>query len=785
MFKRKLGSLFIGFILISGFNLYANAIVKSEVYGKVIHSQTKKPMQDVSVVILQKNKIITGTLTNKKGVFKIENLDIGNYIVKISFMGFKTFQKSITIKVKNDKIKLKLIELESELNELNAVEIRAEKTRITQEVDKQVIHVGSDLLATGSTAIEILSSIPSITVDGNNKVSFRGSQNVIIYVDGRPTNMNAEDVLNQIPANTINKIELISNPSARYNPEGLSGIINIILIKNSNLGFHGVLNSGVTVGKKLSNNSSLNMNFKKGKINLFTNLGYVVKNRKNNGYFHHLYNGVFDDFIVENQKKSKLLKLGFDFDISDKQTFSFYTYQNGLKTDKDKNSVTVTNTNTNAIFTENKFDNKVQIYNLNYIYDFAKKGKKLEMEFNFDTNKINQKNTEKNITDNITSYVDNIDIKRNYTIFNIDFQNVYAKDYKIELGAESRLRKTDNNMQTTQINLNPTSFFEYDRSENSVYFTLNKKINDKFSYKIGSRLESYAYQVRLDNAEIYKNNYLTIYPSFYVVYKKNKKHRFQLGYSKHIFRPDINQVNPTRLWSSAVMTFVGNPRLKPTFVDYIELIYTYRFKNGALRLNPFYQVNTNTIYQSLSPDPNDPNRLILSYDNGTYRYLKELEMSFYYKINNWWSVSLANYALISSDQGIVNGVLKKINYNTINTTLYQSFTINSKFKITVLGKYNSAAETLQVNTVPYGKVDIGGRYRILKNKASITLKFNDVLNTSKYSFYAKPPYEQKGFIQLDSRSIYFGFSYDFGSKKIKNRQRKTHKNQEIDGDGIF
>ena len=755
------------------------------IYGIVKNQQNKKTMQDVSVVVLQQGKIINGVLTNKKGYFKIQGLKVGEYQLKISFMGFKQVILDFAITSTNSSINFKTTFLESNVNELQAVEIRAEKSRITQEIDKKVIHVGRDLLAVGSTAIEILANLPSITVDGNNKISYRGNTNVMIYVDGKPTSIAAEDILNQIPANTIKKIELISNPSARYNPEGMNGIINIVLLKNSNLGFHGKLNTGVTFANKISSNSSLNMNFKKGKLNIFTNLGYIEKNKFRKGYFYHDFNQTRDDFTSENNKQSILIKLGFDFDITKKQVFSFYTYQNFLDTQNEKISIASNPIETVKFQTDNDFNNKVQIYNFNYSIDFNKEGEKIEFEANFDTNSIQQLNSRNNITNNTFEFEDDIAITRNYTIFNIDYQNSLQKKHKIELGVESRIHKADNKKQTTQIGLPSNSFFEYDREEYSLYGTFASKINDQFSYKLGSRLESYAYNMSLDKLEIYSKKYLSLYPSFSLVYQKNKKNRYQIGYSRHIFRPSINEINPTSVWSSSVMTFYGNPKLKPTFVDYYEFIFIHKFKKGTLRLNPFYQINRNTIYQSLHQDPNNPDKLILTYDNGGVNHRVSLEFSIYYKLLKWWSVSIGSYAETYSENGIVNNQNKTIYHNRINTTIYQSFNVSPKFKITLLGKYNGAKKTLQFNAKPSGKVDVATRYSLLKNKASLSLRFTDIFNTSDYTFYADGAFKQNGLMQLDAQSVYFGFNYDFGSKKIKNRRRKEHEGQEIDGGGIF
>jgi outer membrane receptor protein involved in Fe transport len=233
------------------------------------------------------------------------------------------------------------------------------------------------------------------------------------------------------------------------------------------------------------------------------------------------------------------------------------------------------------------------------------------------------------------------------------------------------------------------------------------------------------------------------------------------------------------------MTFVGNPALKPTFVDYYELIYIHKFKKATIRLNPFYQVNRNTIYQSLAQDPLDPNRLLLSYSNDKINYIYSLEIGLYYKITNWWSLSVGSYITNFNQKGIVNNQVKEVKNTIINTSLYQSFTLTKKWKATLFGKFSSASKTLQFTKSPTYKIDIATRYQVLKNKGSLSLRFTDIFNTSNYTFFTDAPFNQKGLMELDAQSVYLGFSYDFGSSKIKNRRRKKHKKQVLDGGGIF
>jgi outer membrane receptor protein involved in Fe transport len=755
------------------------------VIGEITDKYTKKSMQDVSVSVIQKGKIINGMLTDKKGKFYLE-LESGSYVLQINFMGYKSVKMNFTLTNTQNKYDFGVIYLEEDISQLDEVEIQAEKTSITEKIDKKVIHIGKDLTTSGASALNVLDNLPAVSVD-NGKVTYRGNANVMIYIDGKPTTIQAENILDQIPANTIKDVELISNPSARYNPEGIGGIINIILRKNTNLGFHANVATGTTIGNLISTNSSLNMNFKKGKINVFTNLGFINKNKKSGGLFDYNFNNITEKFTTLLSKESFLAKVGFDYQINKKNTFSFYTYQNFISIDKNKETKVNENGPTFKTTVDEKFNDRVKIYNLNYKIDFNDKGHKLEFEVNFDNNIIEQNNQNIDFSDLSSdfNYKDKIDIERKYTIFNIDYQNTLKNEMNIEVGTEYRMHRVDNKKQTNQINLDPNSLFEYNKDEYSFYTTIADKITEKLSYKLGSRIEYYTYETELNSSPVFSKNYTTLYPSLHLSYELDKKNYFKAGYSKHIFRPDIDQVNPTNLWSSYTMTIVGNPKLKPTFVDYFELYYRLKLKKGAIILNPFYQVNYNSIYQSISQDPLDPDRLILSYDNSDVRKQYTLEYYFYYKINNWWLIAFDGFASVLNETGIQNNQNIEFSYNSLNTSLQQKFTINPNFNILISAKYISKTKTIQLEKAAIGKIDIAARYSFFKGKLNTSIRLNDILDTMGYSYVINGPLSQNGKINIDTQSVYFSLSYSFGGKAIANRSRKQHEKQEINGGGDF
>lgn len=767
--------------------VFANSAPTGSISGIVIDSITKEKIEYVSISLKKDGKIISGVLTDKKGNFKISEIPLDSYILEISFMGFITQSKKIKLSKEKHKINIGVIALKEDVTELETVEIRAETTSVIEKIDKKVIVVGNDLLASGSSALEILDNLPSIDVSAEGKVSYRGNENVMIYLDGKPTSISSENLLEQIPANTIKEIELISNPSARYNPEGIGGIINIVLNKNANLGFNGNLSSGIAFRKEYSTRSSVNLNFKKGKINVFGNFGYSDQKRNREGFFKYDFNNALNQYDVRTVKPSKLIKLGMDFRMNKKNTISIYTHQNYSNSVKRYESQITEPVDIFDVNTDYSFKNKVQIYNFNYKVEFDKPTHNLEFEVNFDNSIIDQNDAstdDLHTTSTLTNYQDKIAVKRDFTIFNLDYANKLNNGMSLEIGAETRIRKTDNKKQTNQLNLSPNSLFEYDRNEYSFYTTVHKKLSDKFSIKLGARIEYFESKSFLDGNFVHKDNYTTLYPSAYLTYKNNKKNIFKIGYSKHVQRPSLLQLNPTNVWSSYTMSLVGNPELIPVFIDYFELNYIRKFKKGTFQIVPYYQVTHNWISQSLLQDPNNPDKLLLSYNNADKTIIYAFETEFIYKIAKFWRITFGTYYSSIEHKGVIENQKIAASVNGMRFTLSQNFTVTKKLKISVLGKYYGKSRFLQITKEPFSRVDVASRYRFLNNKASLSLKFVDIFNTMDQGFYATVPYRFNGATTTDAQSVYISFSYKFGSSKIKNRRRKRHEKQEM-GNGGF
>ncbi len=765
--------------------------------GKVIDNSTKQALPYVNVVVRDlAKKIITGGITDEKGLFTIKDLPRGKSLVEVQFIGYKTFSKEIDVSSKTKKINLGTIALSEDSATLDEVVVRAETSTVVQKVDRKVINVGKDLTSAGATASELLNNVQSVSVDSQSgNISLRGNENVRVLVDGKPTNVPAAQLLKQIPSTSIKSVELITNPSAKYNPEGMSGIINIILNKNANMGFNGSLNTGVEAGHYVRYNASTNMNYKTGKVNFFTNYGFNGGERYNFGYVNRP--GVNNqDFIFINDNESHLFKFGADVYLDDKNTLSFYTTQNLFDSNAGgrakifdaSNNLLEHSPNTQISESHN------QTYNVNYKHNFDKKGHNIEVEATFTKNDSPNDLTNSFELNPSENYFNDIENTRNNTLINLDYTNPVSENGKLELGLEYRVNKTDNTNNTNQIGFNNSSF-SYDRDIYSGYVNYSHKFG-KVTMQLGTRIENYEitgiFNQDTQPTEKVTDKIFTAYPSAFFTYNPSEKNQYQLSYSRRVDRPGIGQVNPIREWSTPLITSVGNPDLVPQFTNSIEVNYTRKIKGGSITFGTFYRNINDAINRATYKDPSDPNnaRQILTFANFDDTDAYGLEFSTNYKIAKWWraNASMDFYSqkqFGTTDLSNPNAAIREVTAEIFNARISNSFTVSENLKLQLFAMYRGANRDIQWNVSPMRMVNLGANYNVLKGKGSLSFRVNDIFNTMRFKFDSTTPFVQDGRFKWESRTAYLGFNYRFGSGKNKAKRRRNRDNNEKSGGGGF
>jgi outer membrane receptor protein involved in Fe transport len=796
----------------------SNIVPKTGVInGTVVDNLSNTPLPYVNIIVKDAlNNIITGGITNEQGEFTIKKIPEGESNVDIQFIGYKTVTKKITISRSNFKINLGTISLKEEVSELNEVVVVAETSTVIQKIDRKVINVGKDLTSTGTTASEMLNNVQSVSVDSQTgEISLRGNENVKVLVDGKPSNVSSAQILKQLPSTSIKSIELITNPSAKYNPEGMSGIINIVLHKNAALGFNATVNSGITRGENTRHNTSLNMNLKTGKVNFFANYGLNSGLSEMGGYVQRSDNKSLQEFFMENDLSSHLLKLGADVYLDEKNTFSLYTIQN--KADNIGDVLTLVSFNDilnsrNTLLSERDSDS--QTYNINYSLDFDKEGHNIEFEADFSSSDIPEMASQgetfrpDDLTSNYNELVDN-DVKA--TLLNLDYTNPLSKSAKLELGVEFRSNETNNFNKSNQHEFvyeddgngnqvliddgngwyetvpKGNSSFNYKRDIYSAYANYKQQF-DKLTMQIGARIEQYDvagdFVKDTENAS-YTNDVFSIYPSAFFTYSPSDKNQFQLSYSRRVDRPSIGQVNPIREWSTPLMTSVGNPNLKQQFTNSFELNYTRNHSKGSISFGTFYRRVNDNISRVLNIDPFNEDRVELSFSNTDSNNRYGFEISSSHKISNWWRTNSSFDLYVQDENGIANGQQLEVTNSSLNLRVSNSFTATKNLRFQLFGMYRGGAKSIQLSSDPMWMINTGASLSILQGKGSISFRVNDIFEGMKSKFKSTNPYPANGQFNWESRTAYLGFMYRFGSGKNKAKTRKTRDSNETQGSGGF
>jgi outer membrane receptor protein involved in Fe transport len=791
--------------------------------GTVLDAKLNEPLPYVNIVIRKTTgEIITGGITNEEGVFNLDKIPEGTHNLNVEYLGYKTLKKEITINKDNSFIDLGIIKIEEEATGLDEVTVIAETSTIKQKVDRKVITIGKDLTTSGPTASDIMNNLPSVSIDAQTgAVSLRGNQNVRVMVDGKLSNIPAEQLLKQIPSTSIKSIELITNPSAKYNPEGMSGLINIILHKNVKIGFNGNLSLGLNHDINAKFNSGIDMNYRNGKFNLFGNYSNTISKNDNGGRISRPTNNSEQIFDVGNNNKIHLFKVGLDYYLNDTNTVSFFTTQN-LNNSK-------TYVNADAFFydapSNNQFqgsnvldDNLSSQYNFNYKLDFDDDGHNIEFEADYNTyNSDNDANYYSPDNLNTTNYDDVTDTERNNTTLNLDYVNPLNESTKLELGVQARLFNTNIDYFSTGYSLDetgtfeptPSTVFDYSRNIYSAYGTYGKTYK-KWTYQIGVRAEhvevdAEALATKATNeTELtpFNNDYLEFYPSAFFTYTPSEKNSYQLSYSRRVDRPGISQTNPIKQWSSPLISAYGNTELQPQFTNSVELNYTRQLGKGSITSGVFYRLIQDEINQGITIDRLNvqSGKVILTHNNYDDTAAYGFEVSSNYKPTSWWSLN-GSFDLYSQKQKGITEVLTvpidEATVNDITTTVNEidniawNFRVFNNFKVTktlslsAFAFYRGAAQDIQFKSEPMYFVNLGARQSFAKGKGTFSLNFNDVFGTQQFAFEGEKPIQQKGTFNWESQTIYAGLTYRFGGGKYRAKSRKRRDNDEKSGGGFL
>ncbi len=803
----------------------SNSEIKNgSINGRVLDAELNEPLPYVNIIVKDaKGKLITGGITDNNGMFNINKIPEGTINVEITFIGYKSILKQETIGKGNYDINLGDLMLEEDAENLDEVTVVAETSTIQQKIDRKVVNVGKDLTTSGPTASDIMNNIPSVNVDQQTgDIALRGNQNVQVMVDGQLSNIPAAQLLRQIPSTSIKQIELITNPSAKYNPDGMSGIINIILHKNVNIGFNGNLNFGLGYQIEPKFNSSIDMNYRNGKLNFYGSYGNNISRNANEGILEQIESDLTQLFDITDIRNSHLFKVGVDYYINDKNTFSVFTNQNifdgGALGETDLLFGNDPSFNQFQIF-DNTNENNSQQYNVNYKLEFDKEGHNIELEadHNIFNNDI--------FTDNNFSGVGSrpdfdefTDVDRSRTEINLDYVNPLSETSKLELGAQARLFEntidynSDGRVLNEFGNYIPTATnFNYERNIYSLYasYSLQK---DKWSYQFGLRAETVnvdalALDTDLTNNNVtefpFENDYTQVYPSAFITYEASEKNSYQFSFSRRVDRPGVGQVNPIPEFNTPLISQFGNPELEPQFTNSVEVNYTRNLEKGSITAGVFYRLIEDEINQGVFVDRTTlgSGRVILRIDNFDNTSAFGFEVSGNYKPTKWWSFN-ASFDMYGRtqrgfaetlDPTIENPTEDDIELNNVevdnliyNFRVFNNFKVSKKLSFSAFAMYRGKDTGLNFEMDPMYFANLGMRYNFLEdNRATFSLNFNNVFDTQEINILSERPFRQEVNFMPEFNTVYAGLSYRFGGGKYRAKSRKRRDNDEKSGGGFL
>lgn len=610
------------FLVLSSFTALAQGPGnKVRITGKVIEQQTKQPLEFATVTILSpENTTVTGGLTDSAGNYNIE-VSPGTYKISIGFISFKT--EEITKEITAD-TNIGTTALAQDATLLETVEVIAERSTVEIKLDKRVYSVGQDMMVKGGTISDVLDNVPSVSVDAEGNVALRGNESVTVLIDGRPSNMaggNLADILRILPAESVDKVEVITNPSARYDAEGGGGIINIVLKKGKANGFNGSLSANTGVPD--NHGANANLNFRSDNFNLFTNLGYQYRKSPGNSFTDTEYlneTGATTGFVREQRDNERFQRsfnanFGLEWFLTKSVTwtnsvnFRRSNGDNPTETYFDNFAADGSFSNTRYRYNfEDETDDNVQ-FSTNLVKKFNEDGHELRIDASTSMS-VDDENSIINDAVLGSTNPDDYSFERTFNNEN-ENRNLLQADYVLPLGKDSRFeagyrgnfieRLTDARAEILENgiwvnNANYTNVLEYNEYVNALYSQFGSKIG-KFSYLLGLRWEDSNIDVNLLNINEFNNKrYNNFFPSAFLGYEFSDTSNMSLSYSRRINRPRGRFLNPFAGLESNINIFQGNPDLDPAMTNSFDLGYLKRWGNLTLSTSAYLNI-TDDSYQ--------------------------------------------------------------------------------------------------------------------------------------------------------------------------------------------
>jgi len=797
--------------------------------GKVIDSDSGQPLEYATFVLQNADnpEQVTGGITDLSGNFEVEATP-GTYNISVEYISYKSY--SLKGQTYNSSINLGSISLSPDVAQLAEVEVVGEKTTVEVRLDKKVYNIGKDITTSGGNVSDALGNIPSVSVDVEGAISLRGNDNVRILINGKPSALagfGSTDILQQLPADAIEKVEVITSPSARYDAEGTAGILNIVLKKEKTLGINGSINT--TIGDPFNARVTSNFNIRTEKFNIFNTIGYFHRESPGGGLFDNRYLTDASDFdrILEDRDISRnddgiSVNIGMEYFVTEKSSITgsfFYRWsdENDLtENDNQRFNDGTLESRTFRSEDQKENDNSYQ-FSFNYTNKFNDDGHELttDFQYSYDDEDVLTQILESNT-------VPNTDLLASENIYEIETQDdILAQidyvlpmgDAQFEAGYRGTFEKQVSDYQldtlnqgTGQFEMNEdlTNVFTYHENVNALYTQYGNKYG-KLSVLLGLRLENTELRGNVDSSvdidglqEIvgedvdlnFDKNYLGLFPTVNLIYELSKTENISLGYNRRINRPRGWFINPFPSRSSRTNVFQGNPDLDPAFANAFDLGYLKRWKKLTLTSSVYYQRETNSferIQEETGQLTSDGIQIIRSVPiNLSTNERIGAEAGVIYSPFKWWRLNGSVNFFTFSSEGQFNGV----EYGTDNSSWFarfsSKFTLPAKIDLQANSFYMGPRQNAQTDSKAMFSLNLALSKDILKDNAKVSLNVSDVFNSRKrQSFTETPTFTSDSEFQWRKRQVNLSFIYRFNQPKERQRGRDRQNDGGDDEEGQF
>ncbi len=796
-------------ISINNYSQLKPQIAKIKITGKVIDKVSKQALEYATITFTNEvsTKAIAGGITNPKGEFDIDIVP-GIYNIKIEFISFKPI--IIKARTLNEKTNLGSIPLEEDSTQLNEVVIRAEKSSVEIKLDKKVYNVGQDMMVKGGTVSDVLDNVPSVSVDTEGNVSLRGSDNIRILIDGRPSYaVNIAEALRQLPADAIDKVEVITNPSARYDAEGGAGLINIILKKGKNQGFNGTFITSVGIPETYG--LSANLNYKTEKLNYFTNLGYSRRTNEGGGKTNSEYfnlDGSTKNYLDEDRETERTRdgfngRAGIEWTVAPN---TFWTNAVNYQKDNGENNDLINFNNFDAArnFTGSSFrlgkgeSNGENVeYTSNLIKNFDDKGHKLTVDGSVSRN---SDDNESSITgsNNFNNTLNNQVQKQ--AQLQADYVLPLGKGSQFEAGYKGSFGDLNNRYyvlddQGARID-NLSNTLEFIENINALYTSYGFKVN-KLSYLFGLRWEDTNIEVNLlETNEFNTKKYNNFFPSAFVSYEISNQSNITTSYSKRLSRPRGRFMNPAVNYASNVNIFQGNPDLDPSLTNKFDFGYIKRWDKITFNTSAYFEDTKDVFSFVRSPTGDDVNGIPVI-RSSPINLGKEQKFGFEFTLNytpfkiwrlnsnfNFFNIKSTGENSYTDTKG--NLIVQNLDNQATNwfARISSKLTLPYKIDWQLNASYSGAQKTAQGKYLDQFGLNTAFSKDVLKDKATIAFNISDIFNSRimrSYTYFEN----QTSYSEMQYRKRQFNLSFTYRFNKPKGEKEKNPQPRNEDGGGEF